>query len=646
MLGDANWLLPHFRLALGGWAWGLLLVLAIGVFCILALAAQGLLRRTLIRLGLLRSRSLASNVIIGCVLVTVIPGLAAAITLAEKSTARYIRIVSERQVIRTSTLASRVDRDIDMHVAAIETFAELTGVPRRLTPSLTHDELESFRRRHPSFLTVLAADVNGTVVARAGQAIQRLNSGTHAATVSDRDYFREPLRTGISYVSGLFRGRGIGTDPIVAISAPLRDHDGNIIGVVEGSLNIAGWARDLYATSVEPGLDLLVTDQLAYVVHADPLWDRQPLDNVRSDPRFINAVAQEGAPQFVPAQSRSDPHLTTAATSRRGWHVLAALPLALIRERVLAELQIVAGGLALATLLALLIGLMLARQVMRPIERLSQIMSMEDETAIASSSFVSRAAPAEVRHLYQQFAQLRTRLTKVIDELRSTVNSREAVIAERTTELAEKNANLTVLNMELDQAARTDPVTGIANRRAFDERLGLLWQMLGRLGHPLSLVIIDVDHFKQFNDRYGHANGDNCLRRVAHALARASTRSTDLVARIGGEEFAMILIGDIKGAAHIAEQARSTIAALEIAHADAPTGLVTASFGVACMIPAGDTRLMVEAADRALYAAKRDGRNRVSLADWRGAWSSANEPDAAAHSTAPQVQENLGTATR
>ena len=615
MLGDANWLLPHFRLALGGWTWGLLLVLAIGVLWILALAAQRYLRKTLIRLGLLRSRSLANNVMIGCVLVTVIPGLAAAITLAENSTARYIRIVSERQVIRTNTLAFRVDRDIDMHVSAIETFAELTRVPRRPTALLTADELESFLRRHPSFLTLLAADANGTVVARAGQAIRRANARPGPAKVDDRDYFREPLRTGTSYVSGLFRGRGIGTDPIVAISAPLRNDQGDIIGVVEGSLNIAGWVRDLYATSVEPGLDLLVTDQFAQVVHADPLWNKQPLDNIRSDPRFANAVAREGVPRFVPAQPGGDLHLTTAATSRRGWHVLAALPLGLIRERVLAELRIVASGLALTTFLALLIGLMLARQVTRPIERLSKMMSMDDETARASSPLVSRAAPAEVRRLYNQFGQLHTRLTRVIDELRSTVNSREAVIAERTAEIAEKNATLTALNMELDQAARTDPLTGIANRRAFDERLGLLWQMLGRLGHPLSLVIVDVDHFKQFNDRYGHASGDTCLRRVAQALALAGTRSTDLVARIGGEEFAMILVGDIEGAAHIAEQARRAVAALEIAHADTPSGLVTASFGVACMVPAGDTRIIIEAADQALYAAKRAGRNRVALPD-------------------------------
>lgn len=286
-----------------------------------------------------------------------------------------------------------------------------------------------------------------------------------------------------------------------------------------------------------------------------------------------------------------------------------------MKSVAITELRIIVIGLALATLLALLIVLMLARQVTRPIERLSQIMSMDYETATSSSLFVSRAAPKEVRYLYYQFGQLRTRLTKVVDELRATVNSREAVIAERTAEIAEKNATLTALNSELDQVARTDALTGIANRRAFDERLALLWQMLGRLGHPLSLMIIDVDSFKQFNDRYGHANGDSCLRQVARALELIGKRSTDLVARIGGEEFAMILVEDIERAAHIAEQARRGVAALEITHADSPSGVITASFGVACTVPTGDIRTIIDAADRALYAAKNAGRNRVAIAD-------------------------------
>jgi diguanylate cyclase (GGDEF)-like protein/PAS domain S-box-containing protein len=171
---------------------------------------------------------------------------------------------------------------------------------------------------------------------------------------------------------------------------------------------------------------------------------------------------------------------------------------------------------------------------------------------------------------------------------------------------------------ELSQQATTDGLTGLANRRRFDDMLPKEWRRSMRVADPLSLLLIDIDHFKAFNDRYGHPGGDQCLRLIADTIATVIRRPHDLVARYGGEEFVAVLPATtLDGAIQIAEALRAAIAALAVPHAAVPGGAVTASIGVASTVPTSDSlpATLVAAADGALYAAKRSGRNRVAVAD-------------------------------
>jgi diguanylate cyclase (GGDEF)-like protein len=190
---------------------------------------------------------------------------------------------------------------------------------------------------------------------------------------------------------------------------------------------------------------------------------------------------------------------------------------------------------------------------------------------------------------------------------------------------------------ELRRIATTDLLTGVSNRRGFDESLHREWRRARRCDEPLSLLMIDVDHFKPFNDRYGHPAGDVCLRSVAQALVQASLRPADVVARYGGEEFVILLPQTTRsGAAHVAHEILGAIEALGIVHEDSPTAAtLTVSIGVgcyddesACWVPfSPETRHtrdlsahpfpidLVSAADKALYAAKRAGRAQGRLLD-------------------------------
>lgn len=170
------------------------------------------------------------------------------------------------------------------------------------------------------------------------------------------------------------------------------------------------------------------------------------------------------------------------------------------------------------------------------------------------------------------------------------------------------------MNLVLDQQAHIDGLTGLANRRRFDQTLEGECARAGRGGHPVSLLLIDVDFFKRYNDRYGHMAGDDCLRLVAKTIEASARRPGDLPARYGGEEFAVILpMTALEGALLMAERIRVSISALEATHADSACGHITVSVGAATsMATRGDQGpALIAAADRALYQAKALGRNKT-----------------------------------
>ncbi len=201
----------------------------------------------------------------------------------------------------------------------------------------------------------------------------------------------------------------------------------------------------------------------------------------------------------------------------------------------------------------------------------------------------------------------------------------ETLVSERTVALQATNRRLEKAKLKLQQAnarlhqlARVDELTDVGNRRAFEERLGLEWRRQQREKKPLALMICDVDHFKQYNDHYGHQAGDECLVRIADALRSCFQRASEFVARYGGEEFAAIVPGaDLDQATERAGAFLEKVRELRIDHAGRGAGqVVTISIGVTSTIPERATHSdeLVEAADAALYRAKQNGRDRFEIA--------------------------------
>jgi diguanylate cyclase (GGDEF)-like protein len=207
---------------------------------------------------------------------------------------------------------------------------------------------------------------------------------------------------------------------------------------------------------------------------------------------------------------------------------------------------------------------------------------------------------------------------------------------ERVARLLELQQKATVELEMLRSLASRDEVTGVANRRHFNHLLHLEWSRAMRDSTPLGLLMVDVDKFKAYNDAYGHPLGDLCLHQVANALRSALRRPADLLARYGGEEFAVLLPNTpVAGAAAVAETMAEGLADAALPHVGSPSGIVTVCIGAAAFVPTATIQpeALVEAADRALYAAKRNGRNQVTQADVDEFASDPPEADSASRST-------------
>ena len=210
-------------------------------------------------------------------------------------------------------------------------------------------------------------------------------------------------------------------------------------------------------------------------------------------------------------------------------------------------------------------------------------------------------------------------LARAIDSMADTLVSNNHLLEERikakTRELAASNRNLAKVNSSLEQTSLEDALTGIANRRAFDRKMEQEWERGIRDGRPLGLLLIDVDHFKQYNDTLGHKEGDRCLQEVATILATQAKRPSDLAARYGGEEFVLLLPNTaIEGCRKIADQLHKDLAAIGIKHPSSPSNeYVTVSIGSSSKIPHPESKAdtFIEEVDKELYRAKKQGRNRT-----------------------------------
>jgi diguanylate cyclase (GGDEF)-like protein len=404
--------------------------------------------------------------------------------------------------------------------------------------------------------------------------------------VSDRAYYRNATSKREFVLSDYLVGRARRT-PAVMAAYPARTDDDRLVGVVIASIDLQ-WISDLLATARrrDDGA-LFVVDGAGTVLAAtEQDWVGK---HVGDEPIFKQMIAHDDGTMTANDFSgvrRIFGYVQIPWTDAR---LAVGLDERAVLSRVDREIGIAYLQFGLFGILVLLIAWFGGeRLVVRPIR------------SLARTAARFGRGDLEVRANHERLMNEFEPLAEALDEM--------------ACKLAVREEELRIANRHLEELASLDGLSGLANRRGFDILLSEEWKRAAAIQKPLGLMMVDIDHFKLFNDHYGHLEGDTCLREVADTLSVVTLRDAVLVARYGGEEFALLMPGvDFDRALAIAEQARRAIEDLNIRHADAPSGRVTISIGVAALVPeeGEPASHLVEVADAGLYAAKRRGRNAV-----------------------------------
>ena len=443
--------------------------------------------------------------------------------------------------------------------------------------------LKQVHAASPQLGSIFLAQMNGTTTCSS-------TTGLKATDISERPYFRTMLETKAPVTSDY--NIGLATKrPGIVLGVP-KLQDGELVGGIFARLDAYWMSRLAESAAAESRADTLLVDRNGTVIASAPNPEEWIGRNVFDIPQLAEAFgAQTGV---VETMFFDEPRIVAHARLRpdSGEVLAVAIP----KEAIIApfekrtrEAMTKLGLTVLGSLLLIWLGT--ERFIMRPLaifaERARRIGDGEHVPPSSSAGLLPELRP----------------LARTLDSMSAKLSAREA-------ELREANELLAGL-------AATDPLTGLSNRRDFAARSADEWSRTIRERRWIAALAIDIDNFKLFNDSYGHAAGDACLRKIAAAIELLVRRPGDIVARTGGEEFVVLLPGaQSSDAASIAERMRTAVADLAIPHKGSGTGTVSLSVGVADARPGREDIVedLLARADAAMYEAKQKGRDRIAVA--------------------------------
>jgi diguanylate cyclase (GGDEF)-like protein len=425
-----------------------------------------------------------------------------------------------------------------------------------------------------------------SIVAGNGRVQCSTTTSFVGADLGDRSYFKKAVETrGFAFSDYLF-GRGV-KRPIMTAAYPVSAIAAGEDAVIVAAINLDWMSQIMGDLGGRPGVSAVLVDSEGTVLAApsdQASMIGRPLDNLP----LLAAIGSDKATAFIAADG-SKREVRSTRIPGAGSRLIVSIDEARVAASANREIRTAYLQLGFVCLFVLLGALICAEKlIIRPIEMMAGMAKRFGE-----GDWSVRAA--------------RNRLPAEFIPLARAFNAMAAQLAERERELVATNERLTVI-------ASIDMLSGLANRRGFQNRLDFEWMKAQQYDSELSLLMIDVDHFKLFNDTYGHPEGDVCLSRLGETLSGVAAETMGFAGRYGGEEFCLLLPNTGAGLAlEIGEMVRAAVQNLAMPHATSLYQTVTVSVGVACTRPNTAQRPgdLIEAADAALYAAKHRGRNAV-----------------------------------
>ena len=512
-------------------------------------------------------------------LIMVVPFMADRVRTLESSRASQARALSV-QLLNSARNNAEAQREM---VSSIEALLKTVSYGARIGASSSQfcaTIRSSFNVDLPWITSLVIAGADGKIVCSTLPNYDGLN-------LDDRPYFQSALQTHEMVLSSYVLNKATGQPALLAAySAPVAAGEPQFVVVSGISLQ---WMTQLMSgLRNRPGVTAGVVDaQGTMLAHSE---GTESVGKHITDQSLFNLLrSQDSGSTTATVADGSRRAISFARIPDTGLSLVVSVDETRIVGDIDRDIRNAYLQLALVAIAVLLGAWMLGeRLILRPIRVLTTMASR-----LGQGDFSTRS---DRTSLPQEFAQLATELNIMASQL-----------GERERELRASNNQLSVL-------ASLDSLSGLANRRGFDSRLGFEWVRAEHTGHRLALMMIDIDHFKLFNDTYGHLEGDACLRHVAETLAAIADEVSGFAARYGGEEFSLMLPAiTAERASEIGEMVRKAIEELNVPNKAAPLGCLTVSIGIAIDGPGPDTdaKALVEAADAGLYAAKRRGRNLV-----------------------------------
>jgi diguanylate cyclase (GGDEF)-like protein len=512
-------------------------------------------------------------------LLAVVPLMLDRVRLLEVSRTERIEL-AHNQVTEMAKRGVDAQREIITNVRALLQVVARADIPAIAQGEECNRYLAGFAADIPWLKGLSIVGANGRVVCATTRRAVGLD-------ISDRSYFRDAMRSREFTLSNYLMERVRGSPAIMAAFPALSSRDGRR-SVILAAVDL-DWVGRLAATvGQRSGAVVLMIDAKGTLLAAHPASESWVGKSFVTQPLVIDMLTRD---EGTATLNGLDGVRRIYAFIRVPWtdaRLAVGLDERTVLRRVDREIGIAYTQLGLFGLLVLMVawfgGERLIVEPIRALSRMAQRFGRGD---------------LDVRPTQEAWATEFAPLAAALNDMASKLAARERDLREANEHLAE--------------LASIDALSGLANRRSFDAQLASDWQHAARRKQQIALLMIDVDHFKPFNDTYGHVEGDDCLRNIGKALVRVAG-PTDFAARYGGEEFALLLPGaDIVTAIRTAEKVRHAVEALRITHAPAPAHQVTVSVGVASLVPAAgeNAEVLVEAADAGLYAAKRRGRNTV-----------------------------------
>ncbi|CAB0151873.1 Diguanylate cyclase VdcA [Pseudidiomarina piscicola] len=453
--------------------------------------------------------------------------------------------------------------------------------------------MDRTQHNYPSFVSMLRANAEGKILHGAPNHTmsELLKQNTTVPDIDDRDYFQQPKETQQGFVSSAFRGRGFGTQPIIAISQPLLTENG-FQGIVEGSLDLPELTRLVRKTDIDPQFQaVVVTDDQDQIIFSSEKFSLVSLANFT--PRnVINLYSQE----LPLTRIDNEDLLYTQRINSYGWNIYVFSTPSRLTDLFSYNLIILVIFLAIITTLLALVTRRFALEITHPLDSLAEQLKQDTN---ADLSFDKSEMSREVRTIADSLVAARKLMVSFNRQLQNQV--------------AEKTSDLEHLNSKLEKLAHEDGLTELLNRRTFDDLAEQRYHEAMATRQPVALILMDIDHFKRINDTMGHPVGDECIRSVGWLLKEYFERQGCLVGRYGGEEFA-VFMSDSRDLLKLAEQFQNALATQ--CQANGETIPLSMSMGIVEVrqnFSGGSFRRLVAQADKLLYQSKDSGRNRISI---------------------------------